>query len=533
MRNCSVRGLIVVIMALAMSCSAHQNRYWSGRPGGNGSGDPQVGKLLARVISQAASRKYLEPVRILYPCEGAVFPADIASPLIEWEDIHSQATAWLVTAEAPETDTFAILTRQCRWAPSRNVWEDIKKGAGNNPVRLSVYGLKGSKLQDLVSRQSVEIKISSDPVANPILFRQVPPFFSVGRHHPRLVKWRLGDVSSYDPPATLMEKQSICGSCHTASADGRLLGMDLDFRKDKGAYALMPIKPMIRLTEKNFISWNSMPNRDRRPSTGLYSRISPSGRYVVSTVNEISLLIMIDDPYCSQLFFPLRGKLAIYDIDARRFQTLPGADDPHYVQTAPEWSPDEKYILFSRVKKDDALIESFRGRTIFSSKESIETLNKRYPVHFDICRLPFNQGQGGVAEPVAGASGNGMSNYYPRFSPDGKWIVFTRSRTGLVIQPDAQLYIMPAAGGRPRKMICNIGRTISWHSWSPNGRWIVFISKVNTPCTELFLAHVDRAGRSSPPVRLWRFSDKDLAANVPEFINIHPGMLRNIRLAGN
>ena len=155
------------------------------------------------------------------------------------------------------------------------------------------------------------------------------------------MKWRLGDVSSYDPPAVVMENQPVCGSCHTASADGRVLGMDMDFRKDKGAYVLTTIRQEIQLTEHDFISWNTFPRIDHRSSTGLYSRVSPSAKYVVSTVNEISLLVKMEDPYCSQLFYPLRGILAVYSLSDRQFRSLPGADDRRYVQTAPEWSPDE------------------------------------------------------------------------------------------------------------------------------------------------------------------------------------------------
>jgi hypothetical protein len=59
----------------------------------------------------------------------------------------------------------------------------------------------------------------------------------------------------------------------------------------------------------------------------------------------------------------------------------------------------------------------------------------------------------------------------------------------------------------------------------------VFVSKAHTPFTELFIAHVDEHGIDSPPVRLSRFSDELLAANVPEFINIRPDALKKIRLS--
>jgi tetratricopeptide (TPR) repeat protein len=69
----------------------------------------------------------------------------------------------------------------------------------------------------------------------------------------------------------------------------------------------------------------------------------------------------------------------------------------------------------------------------------------------------------------------------------------------------------------------------SWHSWSPNGRWLVFSSKAFSPYTQLFLTHVDAEGRDTPPVLLENFTPADRAANIPEFVNLAPERLVRIR----
>jgi tetratricopeptide (TPR) repeat protein len=144
------------------------------------------------------------------------------------------------------------------------------------------------------------------------------------------------------------------------------------------------------------------------------------------------------------------------------------------------------------------------------------------PFRFNLYRIPFNGGSGGKAEPVRGASYNGLSNYFPKFSPDGRWIVFCRARSYMLLQPDADLYIIPAEGGEARRLRCNTPRMNSWHSWSPNGRWLVFASKANGPYTRMWLAHMDAEGRSSPPVVLAHMTAPDRAVNIPEFVNV-PG----------
>ena len=142
---------------------------------------------------------------------------------------------------------------------------------------------------------------------------------------------------------------------------------------------------------------------------------------------------------------------------------------------------------------------------------------------YDLYRIPFNGGQGGKAEPIEGASNNGLSNYFAKFSPDGKWIVFCQAKSFMLLQPDSQLYIIPAAGGEARRLECNTPRMNSWHSWSPNGKWLVFSSKAYSAYTQLFLTHIDAAGRSSVPVVLSRFTVPERAANIPEFVNVATG----------
>jgi Tol biopolymer transport system component len=254
---------------------------------------------------------------------------------------------------------------------------------------------------------------------------------------------------------------------------------------------------------------------------------------MLGTVNEISFFALTNDPAFCQLFFPTYGILASYDIGNRTFRRLPGADDLDFVQTDPSWSPDENYIVFARSETRNAYHEDItRIRTRIENVD-IQALNEKYPIQFNLFRIPFNRGRGGVPKPLAGASYNGMSNYFARYSPDGRWIVFTRSRSGIMLQPDSELYIVPAAGGTPRRMRCNRKRFNSWHSFSPNGRWMLFTSKVNSDFTEIFLTHIDENGMDSVPVCLSRFSDDHMAANVPEFVDLSDKTMRRIEPPGD
>jgi hypothetical protein len=62
----------------------------------------------------------------------------------------------------------------------------------------------------------------------------------------------------------------------------------------------------------------------------------------------------------------------------------------------------------------------------------------------------------------------------------------------------------------------------SWHSFSPNGRWLVFSSKARSPYTQMYLTHIDASGNDSPAILIDNATAANRAVNIPEFANI-PG----------
>ena len=85
------------------------------------------------------------------------------------------------------------------------------------------------------------------------------------------------------------------------------------------------------------------------------------------------------------------------------------------------------------------------------------------------------------------------------------------------MRPDGKLYIVSAEGGVARRMTCNTSLMNSWHSFSPNGRWLVFSSKSRSPYTQLFLTHIDANGKDSPTILIENSTAANRAANIAEF----------------
>ncbi|KKK91769.1 hypothetical protein LCGC14_2709620, partial [marine sediment metagenome] len=274
--------------------------------------------------------------------------------------------------------------------------------------------------------------------------------------------------------------------------------------------------------------WIDYKREDGERTFGLLAQISPDGKHILCMVKDRSVFVARPDLAISQLFFPIRGILVYYRRATRSFHAFPGADDKDFVQANPVWSPDGKTVIFARAKAYS--LKNIRSQGLLLAPDEVkEFLEGRKTFTFDLYRIPWNDGKGGTPEPLEGASNNGMSNYFPKFSPDGKWIVFCKAKSFMLLQPDSELYIMPSSGGQPRRMRCNTSRMNSWHSWSPNGRWLVFSSKAYSPYTQLFLTHVDEQGRDTPAILLEQFTTPNRAANIPEFVNAEPDAIKTIR----
>jgi len=79
-------------------------------------------------------------------------------------------------------------------------------------------------------------------------------------------------------------------------------------------------------------------------------------------------------------------------------------------------------------------------------------------------------------------------------------------------------------------MNCNLPEMNSWHSFSPNGRWMVFTSKSDTPYTQLYLTHLDEEGNDTPAVLIPDCTASNRAVNLPEFVNAPADSLRQIEI---
>lgn len=478
--------------------------------------EPGADATVAAVLAGGAAPTGALAIR--YPQDGTLFPPEIVAPTLVFEDATEGVDRWWVVVRDDEGGELLRATvAERRFRPAEDDWRRIKAHSRERDAEVVVAGVGQAQPGRVLSSARIRIRTSQDPVGDALFYREVPLPFLEAVQDPSRIRWRYGTVDMEEGPPIVLQNLPVCGNCHSFADDGKTLGLDVDYGNDKGAYAIMDVSKHMVMDDAKIITWADFERADGEQTFGLLSRVSPTGRYVVSTVKDRSVFVALPDLMMSQLFFPVKGILVVYDRELKTFRSLPGADDPKYVQSNPVWSPDGKEIVFARATAYAGDPVARQGNALLDPKAVPEFTVDKQPFRFDLYRVPFRDGNGGSAEPIPGASGGGKSNYFPKFSPDGKWIVFCKADSYMLLQLDSELWIMPATGGEARRLRYNTPRMNSWHSWSSNSRWLVFSSKVNGPYTQLFLTHIDEEGHDSPPVLLERFTSPDRAANIPEF----------------
>ena len=531
--------------------------------------------LLAPALLAWASRPLSSSpsgtITVDYPAAGSIFPPDFAPPTLEWRDADPRARIWVVEfafgdgapplrAKSPgDRLPLGPIDERCAkagavapkltpnqlaghaWKPDLATWNKVVKHGLKQPVTVRLLGYEDERAKKPVSSGQTALRISRDPVGAPIFYRDVPLIpVPVGEHGvisplpPEavpLIAWRLMDLAT-GRSRVMMEGLPTCANCHSFSGDGKWMGIDVDGpQNDKGLYALVPVRKETSIRSDYVIRWNSFSNDPAKKRFGFMSQISPDGQYLITSTEPPDAAVknfrdrlfngFYRDYGFGQVFYPTRGILSWYSRATGKLQPLPGADDSDRVQTSAFWSPDGKYLVFSRAKARDPYPPGSKDPLYANSPDETQ-------IQYDLYRIPFNGGKGGKAELVEGAGENGMSNNFPKVSPDGKWIVFVKNKNGLLMRPDSELNIVPFEGGTARRMRCNMSPMNSWHTFSPNGRWLAFSSKGRSLFTQLFLTHIDENGNDSPAILVENATASNRGVNIPEFVNVAPDFIETM-----
>lgn len=210
--------------------------------------------------------------------------------------------------------------------------------------------------------------------------------------------------------------------------------------------------------------------------------------------------------------------LLLFDADRGTISNVLKTDDTF--ETFPCWSPDGRKLYYS-----SAYVPQFKGVADSLAEDLIIGLHDS--VRYDIRSLTFDPATRTFGPPVTevDCAGQRKSGVVPRVSPDGKYLLFTRADFGQfhIWHKSADLWVKNLETGDVYALnAANSPDVDSYHTWSSNGRWIVFASRrLDGTYSRAYIAYFDKNGRAHKAFLLPQFDPEHntlrlKSYNVPE-----------------
>lgn len=243
-----------------------------------------------------------------------------------------------------------------------------------------------------------------------------------------------------------------CSGCHAVSPDGRFVALV--------EYNTSPIMRIVDARTGGSV-----------PVPGTANGQFPSWRPDVTSM----------PPY--QFVYNDGNVLKVASLTTGVLREVTGANDQTHVQTQPSWGPNGT-IAFVRGTPGDAGTFAIAGPA-------------------DLMTIPE---AGGAATAVPGASGNGGGNYYPEFSPNGRYLAFTFSAAGQTTRAanDSVIRLVQVSSGAILNLPqLNAAGPNSWPTWSKDGMFLSFSSTRSggAGSADIYFAPVDQNTGADGPAQ--------------------------------
>ncbi|MBQ0090171.1 MAG: PD40 domain-containing protein [Prevotellaceae bacterium] len=203
--------------------------------------------------------------------------------------------------------------------------------------------------------------------------------------------------------------------------------------------------------------------------------------------------------------------LLFYNVDTKEISNI--IKTPGDMETFPTWAPsgDKLYYCVARLPQINAFTDSMRIQFVLQKYDSL--LYDIMSVSFDEKTMKF-----GTPQMEVNCTDMRKSASVPRVSPDGKYLLFTLGRYGQfhIWHKTADQYVKNLQTGKiyPLKA-ANSKDVDSYHSWSSNGRWIVFSSRrFDGAFTRPYFTYFDKKGIAH---KAFMLPQKDPEQNIKLF----------------
>ena len=402
----------------------------------------------------------------------------------------------------------------CNGQPAIDEWHSLAQKAKSNAITVEVYTRNGDQWTRF---KPFSIFVSPDSIDPYISYRLIAPSFI--SYEALTINQRClenyDESVIYDNKLCGFEKDGQCINCHHYQWYNPQR-LQFHARQYQGGTVIAYDGKMKKVNMRN----------DSILSAGVYPAWHPWLNLIVYATDKTLQNFHTVNPNKVEVYDE-ESDIIAYNVETDEVTNLENSDTEFEV--FPAWAPDGKalYYCSAHFERQDT-----------ATTKAKEVQRRFRELKYSIYRKVFDPDtrQFGPRELVFDAAARDSSATFPRISPDGRFLLFTMGQYGYfhIWHHDADLWIMDLSGewrsesgefATARRMDeVNSPDTESYHSWSSNGRWIIFSSRRNDGTfTRPFIAHVDKDGHATKPFEL-PSEDPDYhrqflrCYNIPEFM---------------
>lgn len=408
---------------------------------------------------------------------GVTVPVNIAPLHFQLMDVSDE----VVTRFTAGSEVVVCGGRQV--CPSEDDWRALADAACDSSIGVEVF----AQMQGQWKRyQPFQIHVSKDKIDPWLSYRLISPSY-VAFEELTLNQRCLESFDEriiYNNMLCTSEAEGQCVNCHSYQK-GNPQRMQFHARLAHGGTLI------------NFDGHISKVNlkTDSTLSAGVYPAWHPTKNLIAYSTNKTMQMFHTRDVNKVEVLDSESG-LILYDLDRGEVSTV--ENDPEEMEVFPFWSPDGKYLYYCSAR--------------FERKDTVEVATEailRYQdIKYNVYRRPFQESTltFGPRELVFDAAAQGLSATLPRISPDGRWLLLSVGHWGVfhIWHRDADLWVMDLNTMEARPLNgANSPEVEGYHTWSSDGRWIVFSSRrYDGNFTRPFFAHFDGKGNTTKPFEL-------------------------------
>lgn len=394
------------------------------------------------------------------------------------------------------TENYSISIKEKDISISLRKWKKLVMSG--DTIWVDVFAKKNG---DWTQLRSFPIFVSEDEIDPYITYRLIVPGYEV---------WNSMGIyqrclSSYEE-TPICENKSMthyCINCHTTNHGNP---EEFIFHQRPGGSILV----------KDGILKKLNTHYNEKVQSLVYPSWHPSGNYIAFSVNKTVQSVHSKNTNRIEVWDQW-SDIVIVDVRTNELITIPTLMSEKSFETFPTFSPDGKKLYFCTAR-------------------SVTLPDSITEVKYDICSISLdldNKMYSKQVDTIIRASSNNYSTSFPRISPNGRYLLYTQHEYGnfSIWHKEADLKMYDLEEKRAIDVsILNSPETESYHTWSSNGKWIIFSSRRDDGLyTRLYLAHVNSEGIMAKPFLLPQKNStysiiQDKSYNIPEFVT---GKIKN------